>query len=221
MRVRVLASKAAAFGAALVAALATTGGSAVAATLHIVGVFPNKAVVAIDDGQPRSVAVGETVAGYRIVAVGKDSVTVVSDGRRETFPISAYVGRAGPSSRANAVLTTDARVHYKSEGAINGVTTRFIVDTGATLVVLSKAEGDRLALPYKEGPTGLANTANGAAQFHLVKLDRVKVGGVELTQVDAAVLDGSYDGPNLLGMSFLSRTEVSRDGANMVLTRRF
>jgi aspartyl protease family protein len=53
-----------------------------------------------------------------------------------------------------------------------------------------------------------------------VKLDRVKVGNVELTNVDAGVVE-DYAGPALLGMSFLSRTEVSRDGANMVLTRRF
>jgi aspartyl protease family protein len=191
------------------------------AAVQVVGIFPNKAVLSIDGGPPKSVTVGESVSGYKVVSVSADRVTVVGNGIRETLPVSAYVASASTGGRSTAILTADSRGHYQAQGAINGVPTRFVVDTGATLVVLSKAEADRLAVRYLDAPTSVASTANGTVPYRVVKLDRVKVGDVELTNVDAAILEGAYDGPNLLGMSFLSRTEVSRDGVNMVLTRRF
>jgi aspartyl protease family protein len=108
-----------------------------------------------------------------------------------------------------------------AQGSINGASTRFLIDTGATMVVMSANEAERLGIDYKRGPQGTANTANGPVAFRLVKLDRVKIGDVELSQVEAGVMTGAYDGPVLLGMSFLSRTEVTRDGQSMVLTKRF
>jgi len=103
---------------------------------------------------------------------------------------------------------------------VNGTSTRFLVDTGATMVVISSREADRLKVAYRQASQSMAQTANGRVTYRTVTLDRIKVGDVELTNIEAGVLEG-YDGPNLLGMSFLSRTEVSRDGQSMVLTRRF
>jgi aspartyl protease family protein len=206
-------------GAFVTLALAWAG--IAAAGVQVVGIFPNKAVLSVDGGPPKSVAVGESVSGYKVVAVSSDRVTVVGNGIHESLPVSAYVASASTGGRSTAILTTDSRGHYQAQGSINGAPTRFVVDTGATLVVLSKAEADRLAIRYIDAPTSMASTANGTVPYRVVKLDRVKVGDVELTNVDAAILEGAYEGPNLLGMSFLSRTEVSRDGPNMVLTRRF
>ena len=196
-----------------------------AATINVVGLFPGKAVVAVDGATPRSVAIGESVGGFKLLAIGADSATFLVDGKRQTFPIGSYLGgrdsgsRAG--SRASAMLAADSRGHYMADGAINGVATRFLVDTGATLVVLSSNEANRLGIPYRQAAQAMARTANGAVPYRLVKLDRVKVGDVELINVEAGVMEGGYDGPALLGMSFLSRTEVSRDGQSMVLTKRY
>ncbi|MGI9025211.1 MAG: retropepsin-like aspartic protease family protein [Burkholderiaceae bacterium] len=196
-----------------------------AATLSVVGLFPGKAVVAVDGAAPRSVAIGESVAGYKLLAIGADSATFLVDGKRQTFAMGSFFGgrtsSGSANSRASAMLAADSRGHYMADGAINGVPTRFLVDTGATLVVLSANEANRLGIRYREAPQGMANTANGAIPYRIVKLDRVKVGDVELNNVEAGVMEGGYDGPSLLGMSFLSRTEVSRDGQSMVLTKRF
>ncbi len=191
-----------------------------AATINVVGVFPGKAVVTIDGASPRSIGIGDTVAGYRLVAVDGDGATFVVDGRRQTIAMGSYLARATSSDRTTAVLTSDDRGHFATDGFVNGVGVRFLVDTGATMVVLSPGDAKRLAIAYLQAPVADAGTANGRVRYHVVKLDRVRVGNVELTNVDAGVIDG-YDGPALLGMSFLSRTEISRDGANMLLTRRF
>lgn len=206
---------------ALALACVLVAGDVAASSLNVVGLFPGKAVVAIDKAAPRSMAVGETVAGIKLLAVDRDSATFLVNGRRQTVPMGSFVAGTSASGRATAVLDVDGRGHYMAAGTINGVATRFIVDTGATLVVLSAAEATRLGIVFRQAPQGTANTANGAVPFRLVRLDRIKVGDVELTNVEAGVMEGSYDGPPLLGMSFLSRTEVSRDGQSMVLTKRF
>jgi len=54
----------------------------------------------------------------------------------------------------------------------------------------------------------------------MLKLDSVRVGGIELHNVDALVVEGGLD-QALLGMSFLNRVEMQRDGAMMTLTQRF
>lgn len=205
----------------LAATLLFCAANAFAASINVVGLFPNKAVVAIDGEAPRSVAVGETIGGVKLLAVDHDGATFLVDGRRETIAMGSYLARPNRQDRPRAVLGSDSRGHYVAQGQINGSPTRFLVDTGATLVVLSMAEANRLGIRYREAPQEMASTANGTVPYRLVKLDRVKVGDVEVTNVDAGVIEGSYDGPNLLGMSFLSRMEVTRDGASMVLIRRF
>jgi aspartyl protease family protein len=63
-------------------------------------------------------------------------------------------------------------------------------------------------------------TANGVAAAYRVRVDTITVGDITLYQVDAIVLETGLDSA-LLGMSFLSRTDMKRDGANLVLTKRF
>lgn len=192
-----------------------------AARLDVVGLSAGRAVVSVDGASPRGVAVGDSVAGYRLVSVDSSGATFLVDGRRQTIAMGSYLGGTSDHGRAKAVLGADGNGHYMAEGSINGTPIRFLVDTGATLVVMSARDADRLRIAYRQAPSALSATANGQVVYHLVKLDRIKVGEVELVNVDAGVLEGGYDGPPLLGMSFLSRTEISRDGQSMVLTRRY
>jgi aspartyl protease family protein len=63
-------------------------------------------------------------------------------------------------------------------------------------------------------------TANGVAPAWRIRIDRVRVGEVEVHQVDAVV--SPLDMPVvLLGNSFLSRFRMQRDGDQMVLDRRY
>ncbi|MGV3654925.1 MAG: retropepsin-like aspartic protease family protein, partial [Noviherbaspirillum sp.] len=63
-------------------------------------------------------------------------------------------------------------------------------------------------------------TANGQVPVYRVRLDTVRVGEIELTQVDATVQEQGLPFA-LLGMSFLNRTEMRRDGQHMTLTKRY
>lgn len=109
--------------------------------------------------------------------------------------------------------------HFVVEAKVNGAPVRFMVDTGASDVVLSAADARRIGInPDTLSYTRRYNTANGIVEGAPITLNRVNVGGIELENVRASVTRGDMAG-SLLGMSFLDRLggyEV-RDG---VLTLR-
>jgi aspartyl protease family protein len=95
-----------------------------------------------------------------------------------------------------------------------------LVDTGATMVALSASDAVRLGIDYSKGQPGMVSTANGYAPVYRVKLDTVKIGNIELNQVDAVIQENGLPFA-LLGMSFLNRTEMRREGEQMTLTKRY
>ena len=206
---------------AILAISMSTAAFAQAASVNVVGLFPGKAVVSIDGAALRTMSAGETRNGVKLVSTTGDSATFIVEGRQQTLALGQYFAGRAASGRASTTLVADGRGHYLTQGTINGAAVTFLVDTGATLVVLSGAEATRMGIAYKRGREGTANTANGAVPFWLVTLDTVKVGDIVLNNVPAGVQEAGLSGMSLLGMSFLSRTEMSRDGQNMVLTKRF
>ena len=65
------------------------------------------------------------------------------------------------------------------------------------------------------------NTANGAAVGYRITLDSVRIGDISLNGVEAVVMEGNALPVALLGMTFLNRMEMRRDGQTMTLTKRF
>ena len=100
-------------------------------------------------------------------------------------------------------------------------TVRFLVDTGASFISLSSSEAKRLGLKYLDGEKATISTANGLVRSYKVKLDEVRLGDVTLNNVDGMVHPDDSLPIVLLGMSFLNRMEMTRDGEQMVLKKRF
>ncbi|MGE5768725.1 MAG: TIGR02281 family clan AA aspartic protease [Betaproteobacteria bacterium] len=117
-------------------------------------------------------------------------------------------------------MTADGQGHFFTTGSVNGTSVRFLVDTGATMISLGAADARRIGLDPNRGVKGLTNTANGQAVVTKVQLDTVRIGDVSLHNVDALI--HQTDMPMaLLGMSFLNRMEMQRDGSTMTLKKRF
>jgi len=194
-----------------------------AADVNVIGLFPNKAVVQINGSAPRVLTVGQpAVNGVSLVASDRETATFLIDGQKKTLKIGQH--HSGPTKSASAqsaTLTANAQGHFLVDGQINGGAVRFLVDTGATQVSLSAADASRLGIDYRKGQRALMGTANGTAIAYKVTLDTVRVGDIEINSVEAAVLEGAQIPFALLGMSFLNRMEMRRDGQVMVLTRRF
>ena len=110
--------------------------------------------------------------------------------------------------------------HYEVGGAVAAVPVRFIVDTGATMISLGASDARRIGLDASRGQQGVSNTANGQAKVTKVQLDTVQVGDITLHNVDALIHKNEMP-MALLGMSFLNRMEMQRDGSTMTLKKRF
>jgi aspartyl protease family protein len=200
-------------------------GAAVAADVNLNGVIGTKALLVTDGGKPRLLAVGETSPeGVKLISVTGESAVIEMGGKRETLTMGQSARLAGGSRPAGAqsvTLIANSQGHFVTIGAINGVTVRVLVDTGASLVSMNSTEAKRLGINYTAGQKAFSSTANGVVPTYRVKIDEVRLGDVMLNNVDGMVHVGDSLPIVLLGMSFLNRMEMKRDGEKMVLIKRF
>ncbi|TMH46139.1 MAG: TIGR02281 family clan AA aspartic protease [Betaproteobacteria bacterium] len=202
--------------------LACAAAFAAAEDVALIGVIGDKAaVLALEGGEPKTVKVGQTWSGVTVIAVSREQATVEIDGKRRVLTLGQhYRNSAVVSSRESVTLSADSRGHFFAEAAVNDIPMRFVVDTGASAVVLSAADALRLGIDWRKGARRTMQTADGPTSGYLVKLDKLRLGGIELHDVDGVVVEHGA-GVGLLGMSFLNRLDMRRDGDTMTLTRRF
>jgi aspartyl protease family protein len=192
-----------------------------AASVSVVGLFKDKAIVIIDGGKPRTLSIGQSAQGVKLVAADSGSARFEVDGKPRTLSMGqSFAGGASAGERQSVSLTADARGHFAAAGSLNGYPMTFLVDTGATSIAINAAEARRIGLDYKAGQATGVGTAAGVVPAWRVKFNTVKVGGITVNQVDGMVVETGLNVP-LLGMSFLNRMEMRRDGQTMTLTQRY
>lgn len=195
-----------------------------AQSVAINGTLGDKALLIVDGGFPKSVAVGATHMGVKLVSLKGDTAVVEVAGKKLTLRVGdapATVGTgAGPTGGSRVVLAVGPGGHFVSDGQINGRIVRFMVDTGATVIALGAVEAERIGLKYKNGDPIQMNTANGVVNGWRITLDSVRLGDVSVGGVEAVVTPApmSYV---LLGNSFLGRFQMNRTNDQMILEKRF
>lgn len=105
-------------------------------------------------------------------------------------------------------------VHATVNGVVDGL---FLLDTGASVCVLSPGTAQRLSLPPTGGEMQL-QTANGVVKAPLVRLRSVEVGGSKARDVQAVVhpaLGPPLDG--IIGLSYLNNFSYAIDPRRRVL----
>jgi aspartyl protease family protein len=158
----------------------------------------------------------------KLISANTQSAVVEIDGKRRSLTFGEAVTTSFEVSGAKTVtLTSDGRGHFISLGAINGASVRFLVDTGATMVSMDVEAARRAGINYLAGERGLSSTANGVAPVYKVKLDSVRLGDITLNNVDGVVHANSSLPVVLLGMSFLGRLDMRREGDTLTLTRKY
>lgn len=201
----------------------TAPGWAKAQEVALSGLSGGRALLVINGGQPRFLSPGHSRDGVRLLSVGSDSAVVDIGGVRQEIrlgqaPLSL---QASPNRDAERiVLQADGGGHFMTPGQINGREVRFMVDTGATLVILSEADAQRIGLPFRNGRPVHIGTANGVVLGHEVRLNSVRVGSAQVYDVAGVVLPQALPFV-LLGNSFLSRFQMQRTNEQMVLEKRF
>lgn len=198
-------------------------GGAWAQSVALQGMLGSRVLLIIDGGTPRSLAVGETALGVKLLSVSADSAVVDVAGKRLVLRLGespASLGERGQASSGRISLTADSGGHFMASGSINGHSIQFMVDTGASNVALGVNDAERIGLAYRAGQPVRVGTANGVVQGWRIKLASVRIGDVELYDVDAVVTAQALPFV-LLGNSYLTRFQMRRDNDQMVLERRF
>ena len=195
--------------------------------MQVIALTSGKATIIVDGGKPRTLSAGQsTPEGVRLISATSESAVLEVQGQRRTLALGTSY-RTTTTTEATSignkvVLTADSHGHFMVNGLLNGAASvRFLVDTGASVVSISAGDARRAGINYLAGDRAYSQTASGIAPIYRVKLDTLKIGDITLYNVDAAVHTSGQLPIGLLGMSFLNRMEMKRDGAMLTLTRRF
>jgi aspartyl protease family protein len=133
-----------------------------------------------------------------------------SDIRRDIMPVQAV-------SDGSVEVPRAADGHYYLTATIDGVGVPFMVDTGASGMVLAAKDAERLGLDLGSLKFyGEASTANGVVRTARVTLDEVVLGPFRSEKFGAFVTQGELD-QSLLGMDYLGQFRMEFDGGKLVL----
>jgi len=197
-------------------------------SVQTIALFKDRAMVSINGKKAKIINRGQTYLGVKLIESNTDQAIVEVNGKREILTLNGTILlssslAAKPLNNANAVvqLWADSNGFFQSRGMINGRSLKFLVDTGANLVVLNSQQADRIQLDYKNGRRAMATTASGQAQMYLVEIDNISFETIELNNILVGVIVGAYPTTPLLGMSFLKKVDMKRSGDLMELKKRF
>ncbi len=115
-------------------------------------------------------------------------------------------------------INADQNGHYSANIEVNGTMIRTLVDTGATTVAFGAADAERAGIrPARSEYKFKTQTANGEVAIARVVVRSMRLGSIELQNIEAAVLpEGALDG-TLLGMSFLKQLQVQSENGRLIL----
>jgi len=118
----------------------------------------------------------------------------------------AYQPREPASSGRSLMIDADPQGHFKADVRIDGRRLEFMVDTGASLVIIRESDAAQIGIrPMRSDYTATVSTANGKAKAAPAKIERMEVGGITVHDVQALVMPDDALWQNLLGMTFLSQ----------------
>jgi aspartyl protease family protein len=196
-----------------------------AQAVSLAGLMGGKALLVVDGGAPKLVGAGESHSGVKLLNVQDGKAVVEIAGKPQTLrlgdsPVSVGGGGGNAGGGSRIVMTAGSGGHFFSQGQINGKAVQLLVDTGATSVALGPDDAIRVGLDYKAGQPVRVGTANGSAIGWRIKLSSLRVGDVEVYDVDAVVTNSAMPYV-LLGNSFLTRFQMNRTNDQLVLVKRY
>ncbi len=192
--------------------------------IHVVALFKNRAMIVID-GKRQLLRVGET-SPEGVVLISADSGVAVIEYQGVILEHQLDNRARAPAENSPFVdavhVYRDSRGMFRTVGSINGFPTGLLIDTGASSVAMNAAQARRLGIDFRaRGNSTYVTTASQVVRAFQVTLDRVKIGNIELRNVDGVVIEGPQPNEVLLGMSFLGRLDMGNEGGHMWLKKKY
>jgi aspartyl protease family protein len=199
--------------------LAAMQASVAASAVEVEALLGDTAVLLID-GQRKTLRVGQSFAGVTLLAAQPTTATVEVDGRAQTVGLSQRVSTSFQERQAQVVtIPLDATMQYQTNATINGRSVLVMVDTGATSVAISSQQARSMNIDYSAGTPTQVETASGLTNAYAVNLQSVSVGGIQVENVPAMVVEGTYPTTVLLGMSYLRHVKLQEHNGILSLSR--
>ena len=197
-----------------------------AASVKAVALFEGRAMLSVDGGKAKIISEGKTLSGVKLISSNTSQAIIEVNGKRQTLKLNSSLvleeslGAKPSNSYASSIqLFVDEQGFFRGDGSVNGKSIKFLIDTGANLVVLNSNEAKRVGLDYKSGVESVARTASGVTPMYLMTVERISIGGLELRNVETGIIEGSFPQYPLLGMSFLGQLKMQQDGKVMTISR--
>lgn len=166
---------------------------------------------------PKRIGQGMMAAGFVLALV---LLTTFFDGvlDNDRNPNSNPESIINAFGEIEVVLQSNSQGQYVITGAVNNVPAEFILDTGATEVVIPPGLAMDSGLRY--GYQSQAMTANGLVSIYSTIIDELRLGDIVLTDVRASINPSMHESMVLLGMSALQQIEITQRDSQMTLRQR-
>ena len=186
-----------------------------APVIRYVGIRGARAYISINH-RTYLLEVGEEgKSGVKLLSVSKKAAVLRYHGTNYLYDKGAVKGKVLPRE---VTIVRGPNNMFLTPGTIDGAPVEFIVDTGASHVVLSADRARKLRLRYSRQQPVRVTTASRTETAYAVKLRSVSVGGIFRNQVDALVTRGNFPETVLLGMSFLGQLQIRQEADRLVIT---
>jgi aspartyl protease family protein len=128
---------------------------------------------------------------------------------------------APPQPGNTAMLYADPRGHFFADVQVRGIPIRALVDTGASVVSFSTEDAAKFGLrPDASQPKRPFGTANGTVVASIVRIPEIRLQGITVFDVEAAIMPPGAMKGTLLGMSFMKKLQSYESrGSSMVMRK--
>ncbi len=203
--------------------------------LKLIALFKNSAMVEFK-GKQRLIRNGQSLSPQiKLISANTKTATFLINGESVALSLnrnmviqSVHQQTETREEKAQEIgprtvqILRNLRGMYESPGFINGRSVHFLIDTGATTVAMNERVAKRIGIPYRtQGVIGRGSTAGGIVNTWQIRLQKVRVGTIELQNIQAVVIQGPGPDEVLLGQSFLNQLKVETEGNLLKLKKKF
>ena len=189
------------------------------AEIEVEALFTDAAVLQID-GERKMLKAGQSYKGVTLVAAYSRTVTLEVDGQTMVLGLSRRIGTQYETAEPRVVsIVRDTMLQYQTPATINGRSMTVLVDTGANVVALNSVHAKALGVDFSAGIPTRVETASGTIAARRVTLRSINVGGIQVDNVEATVVEGEFPSTILLGMTYLRHVKIEESNGVLSLSR--
>ena len=206
---------------ALVTAFFCAASWAQSPEVEVHGLLKGAAILRVN-GESKLLRVGDSLDGVTLVQANSQRAIVEIDGESIEVTMSTRISSSYevPDTR-EVLIRRNEKMQYQTNASINGHLMAVLVDTGANIIAMNQSQARAIGLPDNAGEASQVETASGMINARIVMLKSVDVGGIQVENVRATVLEGNFPTTVLLGMTYLRHVSMSETGGVLSLSTAY